>query len=680
MADDDEAIAIRNIAPGDKSSPRTEADSRPTREALHLAEMAEAMAGVGHWRIDARTMEPTWSREVFRIYGVDPANGPIGLNEAIEAFHPEDRAMINASVDAALRNGAPWAFEARLIRPDGDLRYVAGRGACERDAEGGLVAIYGAFLDVTDAKQAQRALQASEFRLRLLAEHANDIIMESDLEGRLIYVSPSVRALTGFSSEELVGKLYSQVMHRDDVAGVNAARAQALTLARGTSLARCEYRARNRAGHWLWFEACPLPIDDPETGQPIGFLDISRDITGRKAMEEELARKCAEAEAASVAKSEFLANMSHEIRTPLTGVIGFSNLLATMAGLPETAARYAHTISTAGQTLLAVVNDILDFSKLEAGQLTLDPGKFEPFPFVEETAALVAAQVEAKGLTLTVRGEDDIPALVQADSSRLRQVLLNLLTNAIKFTQAGAVAIDVGYDRADGGRLRLAVSDTGGGIPEDLHGRLFQRFSQLDGSISRQHGGTGLGLAICKGIVELMGGDIGMESRAGDGSTFWFTIAAPLAEVDATPAEEQAEDIQGRSAHVLIVDDVAVNRELVLTLLGAMGHTFEEAASGAQAVEAAARTAFDVILMDLQMPGMDGMAATRLVRATPGPNRDVPIIAFSANVLETHVAASREAGMNDHIAKPISPAQLLEKVGYWIDPAQVACKEKRCVG
>jgi signal transduction histidine kinase/ActR/RegA family two-component response regulator len=379
------------------------------------------------------------------------------------------------------------------------------------------------------------------------------------------------------------------------------------------------------------------------------------------------------ANAATLAKSEFLANMSHEIRTPLTGVLGFAGLLEALPDLPATARSHAGRIATSGQALLSVVNDILDFTKLEADRVELDPHPFDPAAFFTETVALVAADAGRKGLALTAEVDGKLPATVLADSARVRQVLLNLLSNAIKFTEAGQITIRLGYRPEAGGELRIAVTDSGIGIPADRIDQLFQRFSQVDGSNTRQYGGTGLGLAISKSLVELMGGRIGIESREGEGSTFWFTVAAPPAELSQSEpvAADPLVDAPAAAARILMVDDVAMNRELVRTMLAPFAYDISEAANGVDAVRAALSTPFDLILMDLQMPGMDGLAATRAIRATSDINRLTPIVALSANVLPVQIAECRDAGMDDHIAKPISPADLLTKIAHWTQVEEV---------
>ncbi|MDP1739289.1 MAG: ATP-binding protein [Caulobacter sp.] len=528
-----------------------------------------------------------------------------------------------------------------------------------------------------ERKQSDDALAASEARHRLFADNATDLIMLSGADGRLTFISPSVGRVTGYPPEVLVGRLVRDIVHPDDWPAMKAIGDRLYAGEFSGDAPRSEYRARHKDGRWLWFETRTTLIRDPRTGEPTGTLDVAREITGRKVLEEELLQRTHEAEAATEAKSNFLANMSHEIRTPLTAILGFSGLLKRLPGMPADAELHLQRISTAGEALLSVVNDVLDFSKLEAGQIELDPQPFDPAAIVRETVDLVAAQAAMKGLRLSLDLGEDLPAVVQADSGRLRQILLNLLGNALKFTQAGDIRVTLTWLADNGGQLRIEVADTGSGIPVDRLDRLFQRFSQVDGSISRQHGGSGLGLAICLGLTELMGGRIGVDSTPGEGSRFWFTVVAPPVAAPAKGEHEEAALEAMPAARLLLVDDVAINRQLVRAILSPFGHEIIEASGGAEAVEIALHTAFDLILMDVQMPGLDGLAATRAIRATSEPNHRTPVLAFSANVLADQLAACRAAGMNDHIGKPINMAELVSKVALWTsDAAPVAVDDQ----
>jgi PAS domain S-box-containing protein len=516
-----------------------------------------------------------------------------------------------------------------------------------------------------ERRRSEEALAASEARHRLFADHATDMIMLSNAARQLTYISPSVARATGYPPSLLVGRQVVDLVHPEDAPRLLAASKRLFAQGPAGEPPCTEYRARHKDGRWLWFETRTSLLTDPLTGEPTGALDVSREITARKALESELEQRSREAMAATEAKSEFLANMSHEIRTPLTAILGYSGLLSRIEGLPVEAMSHIKRITSAGEALLAVVNDVLDFSKLDAGLLELDPSPFEPRVVIGEAIDLVSAQAVIKGLTLEAEFAKAVPKAVAADSTRLRQILLNLLGNAVKFTETGGVRVSVDYQAEGEGLLRVAVTDTGSGVPADRRDRLFQRFSQVDSSVSRLHGGSGLGLAICKRLTEAMGGDIGFDSIEGRGSTFWFVVAAPPAEIGAGASEEDVALMDMPPRRLLVVDDLAVNRDLVRAILSPLGHEIAEAAGGAEAVDLAERSAFDLILMDLQMPGMDGMTATRAIRASSSRNRATPILALSADVLAGQLAACHAAGMNDHIAKPIDLNELISKVAQW---------------
>ncbi|TGD97167.1 PAS-domain containing protein [Methylobacterium nonmethylotrophicum] len=374
-----------------------------------------------------------------------------------------------------------------------------------------------------------------------------------------------------------------------------------------------------------------------------------------------------QAETASAAKTEFLATMSHEIRTPLNGVIGYAELLLQDGSLPPAQARSAARIQEAGQALLTVVNDVLDFSKIEAGQIDLDPQPFAPAALADTAVSIVRTTADAKRLALTVRADPRLAPRLVGDPDRLRQVLLNLLNNAIKFTPAGRVTLRLASTPLADGRhtLRVAVSDTGIGIPAEQHGRLFQRFSQVDGSIQRRFGGTGLGLAISRRLVETMGGEIGVESRPGAGSTFWFAV--PLAEAadDAAARAQPAPAPLARPARILLVEDSPINQEIACAILERRGHHVTVVGDGAEAISAVQAGPHDLVLMDVQMPGMDGLTATRHIRELGPPASRLPIVALTANVLPQQVAQFRAAGMDDHVGKPFRPDELLATVERW---------------
>ena len=375
----------------------------------------------------------------------------------------------------------------------------------------------------------------------------------------------------------------------------------------------------------------------------------------RQAAELETLR--AQAEAAGVAKTQFLATMSHELRTPLTGIIGFSDLLLRTEQSSADQRRFLELQREAGQALLAVVADVLDYANAEAGRLEVEIAPFAPRALIEDAASVVRPGIRAKALEFKTVVAPSVPAGLAGDAARIRQVLLNLLSNAVKFTKSGSIELRVDYQtRNDGPQLLcLQVIDTGIGIAADKLDRLFQQFSQVDGTNARRHGGTGLGLAICRKLVELMGGDLGVESEAGRGSLFWVEL--PLA-VAAAP-EAAAPEPTRRPRRILLAEDVVANQILVTAILEASGHLVDVVDDGVAAVTALRRTSYDLVLMDIQMPVMNGLDATRAIRDDEGLSRRTPIVALTANASSEDGARCLAAGMDAYVAKPIDEPQLL---------------------
>ena len=374
----------------------------------------------------------------------------------------------------------------------------------------------------------------------------------------------------------------------------------------------------------------------------------------------QLAEERARAESAAHVKGDFLAMMSHEIRTPLNSIIGFSDLLRDDPELTESQRHKVDLVQSAGMMLLTVVNDVLDFSKFEAGRIELLPEPFAVETLVDNSVSIVRDSAEAKGLELRVTVDPKMARYHLGDEGRLRQILLNLLNNGIKFTAAGLVSLAVRKEAEVGEaeRLLFSVTDTGTGIAENRQQSLFEPFSQGDASITRTYGGTGLGLSISKRLVELMDGEIGVMSTEGQGSYFWFRITLPRAARLEPAAEGGAETAGYAGARILIAEDLPMNRELAGAILARAGHEVDMAEDGEQALEKARSGDYDIILMDIQMPKMDGLSATRAIRALAGARGQVPIVALTANALPDQVREFMRAGMNGHVAKPIRQPDL----------------------
>ena len=412
---------------------------------------------------------------------------------------------------------------------------------------------------------------------------------------------------------------------------------------------------------------------------PPHVVSVGRDVQARKELEVELMDARLLAEAAAAAKSDFLANMTHELRTPLNAIIGFAHLLKDSPRLDAQDARHARLIGDASATLLDLVNSVLDFSRLEADAVELDPSPFDPAAEAAAIIELLSGQAAAKGLTIELVAEPG--DFISGDAQRLRQVLLNFLSNAIKFTARGAVTMTLTQLPAGAGEawLRCEVADTGVGIPEAQLAHVFERFTQADVSVSRRYGGTGLGLAICKRIVGLMGGEIGATSVEGQGSSFWFEVVLPVAEALEAPAEPAAAELE-RPVRLLLVEDVAINRELVKTVLASFDIEIDTAEDGVAAIEAFGHALYDLVLMDVQMPVMDGMTATRRIRALPLPAaRTTPIVAMTANVLPEQIDRCLEAGMDGHLGKPMNPAELVTAIAHWTSHGRPAATTQQAL-
>lgn len=506
-------------------------------------------------------------------------------------------------------------------------------------------------------RRSEQALQASEHDHRTILESISQVAFRTDTEGRWTFLNHAFEHLTDTRACSALGRRSLDWIHPDDR---SAAVAHADDLLAGRAAPRAhQLRLLTADGGAVWVEALYRRDTSQRDGR-VGLVGTLTDITERRLAEQRLLEAKQEAEAASQAKSRFLATISHEIRTPLNGVLGMSELLLGTE-LDERQRGYAAAVGRSGHTLLTLLDGLLDLSRIEAGRMTLDAEPVDLAALVAEVTDLARPQADAAGLALSASIDDRMPTTVIGDPVRLRQILTNLVSNAVRFTEHGEVALTVDPGSVGGERaqhwIRFEVRDTGIGLTSDERGRVFERFEQVDASPTRRVGGSGLGLAIVAELVELMGGEVGVDSEPGVGSTFWVEVALPPG-----PRHELAASAhEGTGAHpravdVLLVEDHPTNRALARAHLHDLGCRVTEATDGRAAVEACRSGSFDVVLMDCELPGLDGLEATRLIRA--GGQHDVPIVAVTANAMPAHEQACRAAGMDGFLAKPYRREEL----------------------
>ncbi len=502
----------------------------------------------------------------------------------------------------------------------------------------------------------EERLRASESEIRSLFDNMQDVFYRADGHGRVMMVSPSVEQLMGYRAEELIGRplheLYIDPQGRERLL-------QALHEGQGSVLG-FEVVLRHRDGSPVWLSVnCQYFYDN--NGRVLGIEGTVRDIGEHKAMEERLRQAKEQAEVASQAKSAFLANMSHEMRTPLNGLLGFTRLLAETELKPQQR-DYLETIRSSGNDLLEIINELLDFSRIESGKLRIQSIPYDPRRTVNEVCGFFRPGMEARGLELLLDIDESVPGVVSGDPIRLRQVLNNIIGNAVKFTSHGEVSVRVGYEERMGGqRLRFSICDTGPGIPAEARTQIFEPFTQWDGAREHGEGGSGLGLAISRHLVERMGGEIGVTSTVGRGACFWFFIplqAGAEKVIEARPAPVDAQRRFYPDAHVLVVDDNDINRKLITTLLGPSKARISEARDGEEAVAFMQSERPDLILMDIRMPRMDGTTATARIREMEQGRRHTPIIALTAHALPAEREYFIASGMDACITKPVMEDEL----------------------
>ncbi|MDO8378747.1 MAG: ATP-binding protein [Phenylobacterium sp.] len=643
-------------------------DSEFDREKLirHL-ERAQRLSDTGSWEWDILTDDIVWSAQIYRIFGLAPHAFAPTYPAFLERVHPDDRALVEQRVGDAIEGRQAYDLDHRIVLPDGNVRIVHERGEVEYAPDGRPVRILGAVQDVTHIRTAEMASRRSQDLLASMLKISPEAIVVTDSAAVILAFSAGAEAIFGYSAGEVLGRKVEHLMpqrfhsrHHRHVEGFIAGARPSLTMHE-----RSEIFGRRKTGEEFPAEASLARL---ETADGFAFIVVLRDLSERKAAEGRLIEAREQAERANFAKSDFLANMSHEIRTPLNGVLGIAGALARTE-LSAKQAEMVNLIETSGRALQGLLSDILDLAKIDAGRFSVRAEPFELDGLIADTFALFRAGAAEKNIDFSMSIAADASGHYLGDDLKIRQVLSNLLSNAVKFTEHGGIRLSVAnLNPSDGDcRIRFVVEDTGIGFAPEIAQSLFERFEQADGSITRRFGGTGLGLSISKALVTLMQGDISATSTPGRGSTFLFELPLKRAEAildlplrsPAIPPDRKAEPLR-----VLLAEDYPINRLAVEMILDELSVDLTCVENGLDAVLAAEAQDYDLILMDMQMPVMDGLTAIRRIRAreAAGGGAGIPICVLTANAMPEHREDAEAAGANAFLTKPIDAGLLISLV------------------
>ncbi len=625
------------------------------RRSQSLLNEVQRVSRTGGWEVDKVTGTVQWTEGQYRLFGRSPAEfPPPQLEEFLETcVHPDDREEFSEKMQRMVRDKVPVKLEFRSVLPDGKEIVLVGMAIPETDETGEVVRLFGSTRDVTMERQAARALQLSHERLLTILDGIDaDIYVSSMEHHEILFMNAHMRGSFGEPQEGMPCYEFFRgepeqcpLCPKPELLDENGDPVKTIVREWYNPLSNRWYLNHDRAIRWLEGE--------------VVHMHMAADITEIKIMSESLRVAMADAEAANLAKNEFLANMSHEIRTPLNGLLGMLQLLQ-LTELVEEQREFLDTATNSGRNLLQILNDILDLSKVESGKLELEASTFELGEVLESVVSMFRHQAESRGLKISWRIDEDLPRHFVADKGRLRQILFNLVGNASKFTESGRIEVEA-YPLAQPGldgktRIFFSVADTGIGIPDDKVDSVFDPFTQVDGSSTRKYQGTGLGLGIVRRLVMLMGGNVSMTSQEGKGTVVAFTLLAEEADrTRLTPVLAGTYDENARFS-VLVAEDERVNQTVVRRLLGKLGHEVVCVETGEEALKVLRGRAFDCILMDIQMPGLDGMETTRIIREKL--RLSVPVIALTAHAMKGDRDRFLEAGMNGYVAKPFDLAEL----------------------
>jgi PAS domain S-box-containing protein len=643
----------------DMTQKRHAQEAEILRETNARLEMAMYGSNVGVWEIDMP--EGDYKRgfarysNIYEWLGFETPQARLDYETYMSVLHPDHRASTDVAVASFLKDGdGVFELENRLRHRDGSDRWVLVRGTARRDATGKPVRFVGSLVDITQLKLTEQALRASEERFRGTFENAAVGVAHCGLDGRFLRVNRRSSEIVGWERDALqLKRLHELIQH--DFAAASIDRFRLLTEGKLEHYSE-EVPLVTFDGARVWV-GLSVALQHDASGRTSHVIVIIQDISARKALEDAVRVAKEAAEAANRAKDQFLANISHELRTPLNGILGYAQMLQRDARLDARQQAGVSVIEQSGQHLLTLINDILDFARLGAGKLELQVGEVSLGAFLGTIAEIVGVRAQQKNLVLNYVAAEDLPAVVRVDERRLRQVLLNLLANAVKFTDHGEVSLTVSRGAIE--RVRFEVRDTGIGVSPDRLEAIFQPFEQA-GDHTRRSGGAGLGLAISRQLVRMMGSEIYVSSSAGEGSVFWFELEAPAsaAETGLCAPRLQAGSLEGAGRTILVVDDVSANRALLAEVLGRAGFHVIESGDGHDALAKAAAHAPELIILDTVMPLMGGIEMLTHLRGSQTLAK-TPVIVVSADASERNARANIDAGADVFLAKPLDLDRLL---------------------
>ncbi|MCW3104511.1 MAG: Signal transduction histidine kinase [Bacteroidetes bacterium] len=649
------------------------------REKLRLAE-AQKLAHIGNWEWNIETNIFTWSEELYRIYRLDPSE-VVTYDRLIDLTHLADKEYVKTMMETSISEGKPFNFYYRIIRPDKTIRTLDAKGEAIRNDSGKVVRVIGTLQDVSE-----RVNEEEMEKLAVAATKSNNSVIIADKEGRIKWINEGFTKLTGYTLEE-VKDTHGEVLRKGSDTGLSQQANFYLSVI--TEKKPVIYESKNYAkdGSEYFVITTLTPVLNKE-GNVERILAIESDITLRKKIEEELIRanKVAEQslkeannavqelmqarkelEELMKVKEQFLANMSHEIRTPMNAIVGFTSLLLKTE-LNAEQKQYINAVKTSGENLLVIINDILDFSKIQSGKFVFEQIEFRLSQVFSTFTEMMLPKSTEKNIQLLTKIDKKIPDHLIGDPTRLNQIFLNLVGNAIKFTEMGEVKVTVDLLKESGDEVELEfkVIDSGIGIPENKLASVFEGFTQASNETTRKYGGTGLGLTIVKQLIEMQGGSIRVESKVGEGSVFTFNIKFKKnlnPDTGKKKVQEMPEPEFLKELHILLVEDNNLNQILAKKVLNDWHWKVDVADNGLMAVEKIKNNDYDVVLMDIQMPEMDGYEATRRVRKTfDEPRCHVPIIAMTAHALAGEAEKCLNVGMDDYISKPFDKKMLYSKI------------------